>query len=79
MTSLSVEERNGNHFLLLAWPVNPQATDVTFSVESSEDLETWTDEGTITPEGSRGEYRDTAPMDDGVPPRRFLRLKVTRI
>ena len=79
VTSLSVEERNGNHFLLLAWPVNPQATDVTFSVESSEDLETWTDEGTITPEGSRGEYRDTAPMDDGVPPRRFLRLKVTRI
>ena len=64
--------------LVLEWPVNPDATDVVFNVESSTDLKKWNDEGVITPTGSRGEYQDPAAIDSNAPERRFLRLKVTR-
>ena len=61
-----------------SWPVNPEATDVTFHVESSSDLEEWADEGAVTPDGACGEFRDTVALGKGSPERRFLRLKVTR-
>lgn len=77
VTTLAAREENGRR-LVLEWPVNPAATDVTFSVESTEDLVTWREEAAIEPSGNRAEYVDTVVMDGNAPARRFLRLKVTR-
>lgn len=78
VTELAVREESGKKYLVLSWPVNAEATDVTFSVESSSDLDTWTDEGVVIPSGARAEFRDTVPVEEGAPVRRFLRLKVVR-
>lgn len=78
VTKLAVREEAGGKYLVLSWPVNPEATDVTFHVESSSDLEEWADEGAVTPDGACGEFRDTVALGKGSPERRFLRLKVTR-
>lgn len=78
VTELAIREEGGKKYLVLSWPVNPEATDVTFSVESSSDLKEWADERVVTPAGVRGEFRDTAVLEESAPARRFLRLKVTR-
>ena len=78
VTELAVREESGKKYLVLSWPVNAEAMDVTFSVESSSDLDTWTDEGVVIPSGARAEFRDTVPVEEGAPVRRFLRLKVVR-
>ena len=78
VTKLAVREEAGGKYLVLSWSVNPEATDVTFHVESSSDLEEWADEGAVTPDGACGEFRDTVALGKGSPERRFLRLKVTR-
>lgn len=78
VTTLTTEERDGKLFMVLGWPVNVNATDVTFSVESSADLDTWQDEGTVVPAANRGKYRDHAPIDENASSRRFLRLKVAK-
>lgn len=78
VTTLTARKESGTLHLALAWQVNPEATDVTFSVESSGDLTTWVDEGHVTPAGATGEYLDPVAIDDAAPRRRFLRLKVTR-
>lgn len=78
VTELTVREESGKKYLVLSWPVNTEATDVTFSVESSSDLKEWAHEATVVPVGVRGEFRDTAAVEESSPSRRFLRLKVTR-
>lgn len=78
VTTLTVRDKDGMNYLVLGWPVNPDAVDVIFSVESSPDLETWTQEATVVPTGAHAEYEDTAAMDETAPQRRFLRLNVTR-
>ena len=78
VTKLTIQEDGGKKYLLLSWPVNPEATDVTFSVESSSDLKAWTEERTVVPNNTNGEFRDTVPIDQSSPKRRFLRLKVMR-
>lgn len=78
VTVLAAREKNGERRLVLEWPVNPAATDVTFSVESSEDLVSWREEAVIEPSGNRAEYLDTVVIDGNAPARRVLRLKVTR-
>lgn len=78
VTKLTAREENGERRLVLEWPVNPAATDVAFSVESTEDLVHWRDEGNVGVSGDRAEYRDSAVIDGNAPQRRFLRLKVTR-
>lgn len=78
VTTLTVREVDGTPHLVLEWPVNPDATDVVFTVESSADLKKWDDEGTVTPTASRGEYQDRVAINHNAPERRFLRLKVTR-
>lgn len=76
VTVLTVAEEDGKRYLALSWPVNQEADDVVFSVESSGDLKTWNDEGKIKPSGAHAEYRDATPMDENSSERRFLRLKV---
>lgn len=78
VTELVIREEAGKKYLVLSWPVNPEATDVAFSVESSSDLKEWADEGVVAPSGVRGEFRDTVAVEESSPSRRFLRLKVTR-
>lgn len=77
-TTLAVKELDGKKYLILTWPVNPEATDVTFSVESSENLKDWAEESGLKLTEKSGEYRDTAEINGTGPIRRFLRLKVTR-
>lgn len=78
VTELAIREEAGKKYLVLSWPVNTEATDVTFSVESSADLKAWAEEGTVVPTGARSEFRDTVAMEESAPVRRFLRLKVVR-
>lgn len=78
VTKLVIREEGGKKYLVLSWPVNPEATDVAFTVESSSDLKSWVDEGAVAPDGVRGEFRDTAALEESAPVRRFLRLKVAR-
>lgn len=78
VTRLEIVKEGERKYLALSWPVNPEATDVTFSVESAPDLKTWREEEIVAPQGERGEYREAAPVDGSSPQRRFLRLKVTR-
>ena len=78
VTELTIREEDGKKYLVLSWPVNTEATDVTFSVESSADLKTWAEEETVVPTGARSEFRDTVAVEESAPVRRFLRLKVVR-
>lgn len=81
VTTLKVGKETGERRLVLEWPVNPAATDVTFTVESSENLVEWRYAATVTPvepSRDRAEYQDSAVMDGNASQRRFLRLKVTR-
>lgn len=78
VTELAIREEDGKKYLVLSWPVNTEATDVTFSVESSADLKTWAEEETVVPTGARSEFRDTVAVEESAPVRRFLRLKVVR-
>lgn len=78
VTELTIREEDGKKYLVLSWPVNTEATDVTFSVESSADLKTWAEEETVVPTGARSGFRDTVAVEESAPVRRFLRLKVVR-
>lgn len=78
VTTLKIMEEDGQRRLALEWPVNPDATDVTFTVESTEDLVRWREEETVEPAGNHAVHRDSAVIDENAPQRRFLRLKVTR-
>lgn len=76
---ISTEEAGGEAYLLLNWPVNPEATGVRHVVEASEDLQTWTEITEVETEGkSSAAFRDTVPMKAESPRRRFLRLKILR-
>lgn len=73
------EDGAGKKYLLLQWPVNPNATDVKHEVEISTDLKTWVTLGEVETAGKdAAEFQDTAPIGDNGAERRFLRLKVTR-
>lgn len=79
VVQISTEKTNGGAFLVLAWPVNPEATGIRHLVESSEDLQTWTEMAEVETEGkSSAIFRDTVPINAESPPRRFLRLKISR-
>ena len=79
VVQVSTEKTNGGTFLVLAWPVNPEATGIRHLVESSEDLQTWTEMAEVETEGkSSAIFRDTVPINAESPPRRFLRLKISR-
>ncbi|MEI3558050.1 MAG: hypothetical protein V8Q21_02615 [Akkermansia muciniphila] len=79
MTTLTVKQLGGKKYMALAWPVNPDAKDVAFAVESSGNLEEWVEESGARVSGSRGEYVDDVEIGGTGPERRFLRLKVTRL
>lgn len=79
VTTLTVKELGGKKYMALAWPVNPDAKDVAFAVESSGNLEEWVEESGARVSGSRGEYVDGVEIGGTGPERRFLRLKVTRL
>lgn len=79
VVQISTEKTNGGAFLVLAWPVNQEATGIRHLVESSEDLQTWTEMAEVETEGkSSAIFRDTVPINAESPPRRFLRLKISR-
>jgi hypothetical protein len=79
VTTLTVKQLGGKKYMALAWPVNPDAKDVAFAVESSGNLEEWVEESGARVSGSRGEYVDDVEIGGTGPERRFLRLKVTRL
>lgn len=78
VTELTVGEEGEKKYLVLSWPVNMEAADVVFSVESSADLQTWQKEDGVIVERGRGKYRDSVTIDGNAPGRRFLRMKVSR-
>ena len=79
VVQISTEKTNGGAFLVLAWPVNQEATGIRHLVESSQDLQTWTEMAEVETEGkSSAIFRDTVPINAESPPRRFLRLKISR-
>jgi hypothetical protein len=67
-----------SNFLRLSIPKNPAATDVTFTVEASSNLTSWSSAGLITETDTSTQLtvRDNIPSGPGV--RRFMRVKVTR-
>lgn len=79
MVQVSTEEAGGDTFLVLDWPVNPEATGIRHLVEASEDLRTWEEITEVETEGkSSASFRDTVPMNAEAPRRRFLHLKISR-
>ena len=60
VVQISTEKTNGGAFLVLAWPVNQEATGIRHLVESSEDLQTWTEMAEVETEGK-------APPSSGIP------------
>lgn len=79
VVQVSTEKTDGGTFLVLAWPVNPEATGIRHLMESSADLQTWTEMAEVETEGKRSAiFRDTAPINAESSPRRFLRLKISR-
>lgn len=79
VVQVSTEKTDGGTFLVLAWPVNPEATGIRHLMESSADLQTWTEMAEVETEGkSAAIFRDTAPINAESSPRRFLRLKISR-
>jgi hypothetical protein len=67
-----------SNFLRLSIPKNPAATDVTFTVEASSDLTSWSSVGLVieTNTSTQLTVRDNVPSSTGV--RRFMRVKITR-
>lgn len=79
VTTLTVREEAGKKHLVLAWPVNPDATDVKHEVEVSGDLENWTVIQEMETAGkTRAEFVDLEEIGEAGTERRFLRLKVSR-
>lgn len=79
VTTLTVREEAGKKHLVLAWPVNPDATDVKHEVEISTDLENWTVIQEMETAGrTRAEFVDPEEIGEAGTERRFLRLKVSR-
>lgn len=78
VTAPTAGKEGGKQYLALSWPVNPKPGDVVFSVESSVDLQKWLNEGVFVPSGARAERRNKAPIEQSIPVRRLLRLKVKR-
>ena len=64
--------------LRLSIPKNPDATDVTFTVEACSDLTSWSSVGLVieTNTSTQLTVRDNVPSGPGV--QRFMRVKVTR-
>lgn len=67
-----VVEAGGAFYATFQYDRNAAASDLEFRIQSSTDLETWSDEETV--EASAGVYRLLDPITDA--PRRFLRLNV---
>lgn len=67
----------GEQYLRLSIPKNPDATDVTFTVEASSDLTDWSSAGLVieTNTSTRLVVRDHVAVADGV--RRFMRVRVS--
>lgn len=79
VTALATRELDGKEHLVLAWPVNPEATDVKHEVESSVDLKNWTVVQEMETAGkTRVEFVDPEAIGSAGVERRFLRLKVSR-
>ncbi|MGJ8634583.1 MAG: Calx-beta domain-containing protein [Luteolibacter sp.] len=74
-STLLLDTESSGHITLTATK-NPDATDITWSAEDSEDLETWDTAEIITDDGTTFKARDTSTTPgEG---ERFLRLKITR-
>ena len=71
-----VQPNGTDKYLTLSIPKNPNATDVTISVEASSDMIFWTDTEVIVIENTSTQLtvRDTVAVAPGV--KRFLRVKV---
>lgn len=80
VTKVTAEQgADGKMYMVLRWPVNPQAVEVRHEVEVSPDLLNWTSLGEVETAGkTSAEFRDTEPVQESGMKRRFLRLKVTR-
>ena len=65
--------------LTLTFPRRTTATDLTYTLESSADLVTWTpvDDRTYGPGSGSITAEDVVPLGAPAPPRRFLRLRIT--
>lgn len=75
---VSMVEDEGNTWMEIHYPVNPEATGIRHLVEVSEDLETWSTLGEVDAEGKTSAvFRDPAPVNKDGFTRRFLRLKVS--
>jgi hypothetical protein len=76
LTSVVVDTTTGA--LRLTAPKNPNATDITYLVEVSGDLVTWTASGTtvVTSTTSLLQVLDNTPLSGAT--RRFIRLKITK-
>jgi hypothetical protein len=71
--------KRSNTFLRLSIPKNPAATDVTFIVEASSGLVSWSSAGLViesAPGASPLVVRDSVAVTPGV--RRFMRVRVTQ-
>jgi len=62
---------NGEKYLTLSFPRNPDATNLNYTVQASNDAQTWSD---IASNTAATKVRDIVPISTN--PRRFLRLKV---
>jgi hypothetical protein len=65
-----------NGHLALSAPRNPEATDLIFEVQASDDLQTWTTDSIVVDQSAAPTFRahDTASADS---PARFLRLRIS--
>lgn len=75
---VSLTSVNTDQYLRISIPKNPAATDVTFTVEATSDLQNWSSAGLVTEVNTSTQLtvRDSVPMGSGV--RRFMRVRVVR-
>jgi len=75
---VSLASVNTDQYLRISIPKNPVATDVTFTVEATSDLQNWSSVGLVTEVNTSTQLtvRDSVPMGSGV--RRFMRVRLVR-
>ncbi|MGI9241877.1 MAG: hypothetical protein ACR2RV_13825, partial [Verrucomicrobiales bacterium] len=84
LPSANIEPVGEDDYLVLEFTRHPGEGDLQFSLQSSDDLATWTDssigfgEPVTNPDGSiTSKLRDVVPFDRTSDLRRYLRLKVS--
>ena len=77
---LSRETIEGEDYLVLTAPKNPDAADVVYTVEYSTDLASWPSDGAdvVIISDTPTEIKARAAVPAGVAPRQFLRLRMVR-